>query len=158
MNIRHVAVLAVVLAVAGCGSKEKAESAAGDVRAKQAAAPEAVVAVLQSTGVPPVAKMGFVLLAAPVVGSQSALRLEVSSAVPVPALQVSVEGSDITVDPATAHATLAVEADKTATHELRFTPQREGLADVTVRLRAGTDGAETVYSVPVMAAKPATGA
>ncbi len=106
MNIRLVAVLAVVvLVVAGCGSKEKAEGAAGadtGVRAKQAAGAEAVAAVLQSTGTP-VAKLGFVVVAAPVVGLQSALRLDISAAAPVPALLVSAEGDGVTIDPVGAH-------------------------------------------------------
>ncbi len=86
MNIRLVAVLAVVLVVAGCGSKEKADGAAGadtGVRAKQAAGAEAVAAVLQSTGTP-VAKLGFRAGGcAGYWGVQSGLRLDISAAAPV---------------------------------------------------------------------------
>jgi hypothetical protein len=74
----------------------------------------------------------------------------------VPDLQVRAESASITIDPATAVASVSIAAGKTVSHQVRLTPQREGLAEVTVRLRAGADGAETVYVIPVLVAATAT--
>jgi hypothetical protein len=158
MKIRYVAPLFMLAAVAGCGDSEKIDAGTQSAaRAPAAAAAGAVAAVLQSSGAP-LAKLGFVVLAVPVNGTQSGLRLELSASEPVPTLQLSVEGDGVTVDAATSRMSFALAtAGATAHHEVRFVPQREGLAQVTVRLRQTADGPETVYAIPVLVAK-ATGA
>jgi hypothetical protein len=91
-------------------------------------------------------------------GAQSGLRLDVTSAEPA-ALVVSAEGDGLAIDPATARASLAfVTGGTTVSHELKFTPQREGLTEVTVKLRtAETESVETVYVIPVLVSKTAAG-
>lgn len=155
MKIRYVAPLCMLAALAGCGDSEKTEPGTQTAaRAPAAAAAGAVAAVLQSSGTP-LAKLGFVVLAVPVNGAQAGMRLELSSAEPVPALQLSVEGDGVSVDAATARMSFALAAGATAQHDVRFVPQREGLAQVTVRMRQTTDGPETVYAIPVLVAKAA---
>jgi hypothetical protein len=160
MNNRLVAVLVVVLAVAGCGKNKQADNAAAAgamARAPVAAGADAVAAVLQTPGTP-VAKLGFVVVTRPVLGAQSGLRLDVTSAVPA-ALLASAEGDGVVIDAATARTSLAfVTGGSTVSHELKLTPQREGLAEVTVRLRSTEpDSVETVYVVPVLVARAAAG-
>jgi hypothetical protein len=116
-----------------------------------------VPAVLQSEGTP-VANLAFVVLTRPVVGVQSELRLDFTAAAAVPALQVRAEAMSITIDPATAQTSVLIEAGKTVSHQLKITPQREGLTEITVHLRAGADSTETVYVVPVLVAAMAAGA
>jgi hypothetical protein len=137
MNYRLLSLLVVVLAAAGCSGEKADGDAPAAVKAPVAAVAEAVAAVLQSGGTP-VAKLGFVVLT-------------------VPALQVLTEGEAINIDPATAQASVSLEAGKTASHTVRLTPQREGLTRVTVRLRSATDSAETVYDIPVLVGAAATG-
>jgi len=159
MNNRLVAMLVVACVVAGCSRGEQ-EGAATDTpaaRAPVAPGADVVAAVLQSTGTP-VAKLGFVLAAKPVVGVRSGLRLDVSDAAQVSALLLQAEAEGLAIDPATAQASLAIVEGKAASHELSFTPQREGLLEITVRLRSGEeDGSEAVYVIPVLVEKPAAG-
>ena len=157
MNKRLLAVLGVVLAVAGCGKSDNTDKAAGAQSAARATVvpgADAVAAVLQSAGTP-IAKVGFVVLTKPVVGVQSALRLDLTA--PEPA--VVPEGDGLVVDPASARADVSlVTAGATVNHELKFTPQREGLSEVTVRLHSGDSGTpETTYVIPVLATKAAAG-
>lgn len=159
MKIRNVTPLFMLAALAGCGDSEK--TGAGPQAAARApvaaAAAGAVAAVKQSPGAP-LAKLGFVVLAAPVNGTPSGVRLELSATEPVPTLQLFVEGDGVLVDAATARMNFALAtADTTVQHEVRFVPQREGLVQVTVRMRQTADGPETVYAIPVLVAK-ATGA
>jgi hypothetical protein len=156
MNYRLLSLLVVVLAAAGCSGEKADGDAPAAVKAPVAAVAEAVAAVLQSGGTP-VAKLGFVVVTKPMVGAQSDLRLELSALAAVPALQVLTEGEAINIDPATAQASVSLEAGKTASHTVRLTPQREGLSRVTVRLRSATDSAETVYDIPVLVGAAATG-
>jgi hypothetical protein len=157
MNNRLAAILVVALVVAGC-SRGEPDGAAGDVAARAPAAPGAdvVAGVLQSSGTP-VAKLGFVLGPKPAIGIQSSLRLDISAAAPVPTLQLVAEPDGLALDPATARSTLALAAGKVVSHELLFTPEREGLSEITVRLRSGEEGSETIYAIPVLVEKPAAG-
>jgi hypothetical protein len=155
MNNGLLAMLVVGGLVAGCSGEKAGGSAPTEAKAPAAAGVEAVAAVLQSDGTP-VAKLAFVVVTRPVVGAQSDLRLDFSAAAVVPDLQVRAESASITIDPATAVASVSIAAGKTVSHQVRLTPQREGLAEVTVRLRAGADGAETVYVIPVLVAATAT--
>jgi hypothetical protein len=158
MNKSLVAMLVVVLAVAGCGKNKQADGAAdaaATARAPVAAGADAVAAVLQSTGTP-MAKLGFVVLTKPVIGVQSALRLDITSPDPAALLLVA-EADGLDIDPASARASVAfVTGGTTVSHELKVTPQREGLAEVTVRLRSGeAESVETVYVIPVLVARTA---
>lgn len=159
MNNRLVAMLVVACAVAGCSRGEQG-AAALDAPAAQAPAAtraDVVAAVLQSTGTP-VAKLGFVLANKPVVGVRSGLRLDVSAAAQVPTLLLRAEAEALAIDPATALASLALVDGKAVSHELGFTPQREGLTEITVRLRSDEEGGtEAVYVIPVLVEKPAAG-
>jgi hypothetical protein len=155
MNNRLPAMLVVGCLVAACSGEKAGDSATTAAKAPAAAGVEAVAAVLQSEGAP-AAKLAFVVVTRPVVGAQSDLRLDFSAAAVVPDLQVRVESASITVDPATAVANVSIAAGKTVSHQVRFTPQREGLAEITVRLRAGAGGTETVYVIPVLVAATAT--
>ena len=76
------------------------------------------------------------------------LRIEVTAAEPVSALQLSAESTSLILAPASAMLALA-SAGAPVTHELIATSQQEGLAELTVRLKAG-EGAEAVYAVPVL--------
>jgi hypothetical protein len=159
MNNRLVAMLVVAQVVAGCGRNEQADNAAGTqaaARATATAGADVVAAVLQSPGTP-VAKLGFVVTTSPAVGAPSSLRLEISAPAPVPNLQFTAEGEGMAIDPATARVGFALAtAGAVATHELRFTPQRDGLTEVTVRLR-NEAGEETTYVIPLLVAKAAGG-
>jgi hypothetical protein len=149
MNMSSRIVLIAVLAMAGC-SKSPSDAASSQINTKApvAAATEAVAAVLVSG--PPTAKLGFVLAAKPVVGASVELRLDFSAVEAVPALQLRAEAEAATIDPATAQIGLAIEAGKTASHQLRLTPGQEGFTEVTIRFRTAPDGAETVYSIPLL--------
>jgi hypothetical protein len=155
MNNYLPAMLAVGFLVAGCSGEKAGDTVITGAKAPAAAGVEAVAAVLQSAGTP-VAKLAFVVVTRPVVGAPSDLRLDFSAAAVIADLQVRAESASLTIDPATAVASVSIDAGKTVSHQLRFTPQREGLAEVTVRLRAGADGAETVYVIPVLVAATAT--
>ena len=154
---RLLTMLVVGVVASGC-TGEKAEVGAS-AAAKPPAAPaaEATAAVLQSDGTP-VAKLEFVLSARPVVGAPLEMRLDYSATTAIHVLQVRTEATSLAIDPAGAQASVALEAGKTSSHQIRFTPQREGLAEITVRLRALPDGAETVYVIPVLVAAAAGGA
>jgi hypothetical protein len=149
MNKRLLGVLIAVLVVAGCG-KGSSDDASSQIktRAPVAATADVVAAVLVSG--PPVAKLGFVLAAKPVVGAQVDLRLDLTASEAVPALQLRAEADGVTIDPATAQIGLAIEGGKTASHQLRLTPDKVGLTEVTVRYRTAPESAETVYSIPVL--------
>lgn len=151
MNKLSLVMLVAALGMAGC-SENPSGDASGPAKNKApaAATAEAVAAVLLSG--PPVAKLGFVLDAKPVVGTATALRLDFTSTEAVPALQVRAEADGVMIDVATAQIGLAIEAGKTATHQLTVTPGKEGLAEITVRLRTAPDSAETVYSIPLLVA------
>jgi hypothetical protein len=158
MNNRLVSMLVAVLVVTGCSSGDQAGGAAGPKAASKAATAgvEAVTAVLQSAGAP-VAKVDFVVVTRPVVGAQTVLQLNISAPAPVSNLQLVAEGDGVLVDPASAKAGFVLLADKMSHHDLRFTSQREGLGQVTVRLSGGPDAAETVYAIPVLVAAAGTG-
>jgi PBP1b-binding outer membrane lipoprotein LpoB len=155
MNKRLLAVLVVTLMASGC-SREKAEGGAASItKTSTPAGSEPVAAVLQSTGTP-VAKLGFVLVTQPVVGRQSELRLDLSSATTIGALQVRTESESFNIDSTTAQASVKVEAGQTATHDVKLIPKSAGLTQVTVRLQSD-DGSEAVYAIPVLVAATAAG-
>ncbi len=159
MNNRLVAMLVVAFVAAGCSRGEQEEAAADTPAARAPVAPGAdvVAAVLQSSGMP-VARLGFVMAAKPVVGVRSGLRLDVSAAAQVPILLLQTEAEGLAIDPATAQASLVIGEGRAASHELGFTPHREGLTEITVRLRSGEEGGtEAVYVIPVLVEKPAAG-
>jgi hypothetical protein len=155
MRFGAAAVAALALALAAC--EKKPEQAAAPTSPKGQAAPavdtrsgdpDAVAAVLQSPGAPAVS-LAFVVGARPVVGKPFALKLLVSAAEPVPALELAIESADLIVSPATGVLALA-SAGTAAEHELVATPRQEGISSLTVRLRASPDATESVYVVPVL--------
>lgn len=159
MNNRLVAMLVVAFVVGGCsrGEQEGAATDAPAARAPAAPGADVVAAVLQSTGTP-VARLSFVIAAKPVLGVRSGLRLDFSAAAQASALLLQVAAEGLTIDPATAEASLTLVDGEVVSHELGFTPQREGLSEITVRLRSGEEGgAEAVYVIPVLVEKPAAG-
>jgi hypothetical protein len=158
MNNRLVSMLVVAFVVTGCSSGDQAGGAAGPKAAtrKAAVGVEAVAAVLQSAGAP-VAKLDFVVVSRPVVGTQTVLQLNIVAPAPVSSLQLTAEGDGVVIDPGTAKAAFVLPADKLSHHDLRFTSQREGLGQVTVRLSNGPDVAETVYVIPVLVSRAGTG-
>jgi hypothetical protein len=152
MKTHALAFVAMALALSACGSKSEDDAGAGTQAAtatanNSARAGDAVAAVLQSQGTP-VARLAFVLETRPVVGQPFSIKLEVSAAEPVAALQLSAESTSLILAPASAILALA-SAGEPVTHELIATSQQEGLAELTVRLKAG-EGAEAVYAVPVL--------
>jgi hypothetical protein len=154
INTRMLAVLVAGVSVAGCSGEKAGDAAPAVNKAPVVQGADAVAAVLQSSGTP-LAKLGFVVATRPVAGMPLELRLDLSSASGVPAVQVRVEAQSFAIDPATAQVSVAVEAGRTVSHHVNLTPQKEGLAEVTVRLRSA-DSAETVYAIPVLVAAAAT--
>ena len=155
MNNRLLATLVVAIAVSACSGEKAGGEAPTAIKAPVAPGADATAAVLQSGGTA-LARVAFVLVTKPVVGTSSDLRLDLSATEAVPALQVQTQAETITVDPATAQAVVSLESGKTVSHVVRITPQSEGLTRVTVRLRSAADSNETVYDIPVLVA--ATGA
>ena len=147
------------LLLAACGSSEGEKAAAEAQRAARpvdaAAMPEAVSAVLQSPG-KPLARLQFEMDARPVVGVPFRLKLTATSEESLPVLQLTAESSRLGIEPAS--ALLALETvGEGVSQELTVTPAEEGLAELVVRLRTGTEGPESVYAVPVLVAAPAKG-
>jgi hypothetical protein len=141
MKTHTVAFVAMALALSACGSKSDDDAAGGTQAAPTTAngprggAGDAVAAVLQSEGTP-VARLAFVLETRPVVGQPFSIKLEVTAAQPLPALQLSAESASLILAPASAVLALP-SAEVPVTHELIATSQQEGLAELGVRLKAG---------------------
>jgi PBP1b-binding outer membrane lipoprotein LpoB len=155
MQKRLLAILVASLVASGCSREKAEEGAVATTKAPSATASEPVAAVLQSIGTP-VATLAFVVVTQPVVGRQSELRLDLSSPAAIAALQVRTESETITIDSSTAQASVAVEAGKTTSHQVRLIPRSAGLTEVTVHLRSN-DGPEAVYAIPVLVAATAAG-
>jgi hypothetical protein len=147
-------ILAIAVALVGCGKPDQEGAGSPEPRSPTAAdsaersgAGEAVAAVLQSAGTP-VAKLSFVVATRPVKGQPFTLQLLASATAPVPALQVTAASGSLEISPAT--AVLALDAaGVTASQDLTVTAQQEGLAELTVRLQSGA-GEATVYAIPVL--------
>ncbi|MDQ2641524.1 MAG: hypothetical protein M3Y79_13215 [Pseudomonadota bacterium] len=149
MKTAAVAMLVMALALAGCKDKPPDDGAGTTARAASAVrgtASDAVAAVLMSTGTP-VAKLSYVVESRPVQGVPFTVSLLASAATSIPALEMAVSSPTLEIEPVT--GTLALEADKPATHELTLTSAEEGLTEFTVRLKAD-GGAEAVYAIPVL--------
>jgi hypothetical protein len=141
------------LALAACNRNPEPDAATGTAPGAvatvgaAAGANDAVAAVLKSEG-NAVAGLSFLMTERPVVGKPFTVQLLVSAAEAVPSLRVVVESSGLTVTPAT--STLSItEAGKPVTLDLSVTGDKEGLAEITVRL-GGDSVAEAVYAVPVL--------
>jgi hypothetical protein len=150
-------VAAMALVVTACGGKSDDGTAAAPTgtAAQGPGSPrgdELVAAVLQSPGAP-VAKLAFQLETRPEVGKPFAVKLHASATEALPELQVMIESTSLVAAPDT--AVLALDTVGTAVgHEVTVTAQQAGLAELTVRLRAGA--VESVYVIPVLvAAAPA---
>jgi len=148
MDKRLFVALVAACVAAGCSGEKAGSHSPSAARAPVATGDDTVAAVSQSGA--SIAALRFAVVTKPAVGAQSDLRLDLFAEAAVPELLVQAEAEAITVDPATAKASVAIEAGKTASHTLRITPRREGLTRVTVRLRSGADGAESVYDIPVL--------
>jgi hypothetical protein len=152
MKTSAVTMLAVALALAGCGDKPAADGEAGTAvpsgegTAARAAPGDAVPAVQMSTGTP-VAKLSYVVETRPLKGVPFNVSLLVSAGASIPVLEVAASSTTLEVVPAT--GVLTLEGGKPATHELTITAAGEGLAEFTVSLK--TEGAaEAVYAIPVL--------
>lgn len=158
MKMAALTMLAVALALAGCGDQPPEEGAgsaasAAEGTAARGAPGDAVPAVLMSSGTP-VAKLSYVLESRPLKGVPFKVSLLVAAGTSIPALEVAASSGTLEVQPAM--ATVAIEGGKPATHELSLTSPAEGLFEFTVRLT--TEGAtEAVYAIPVLV-MPAQGA
>jgi hypothetical protein len=155
------AMAAMALVVAACGGSPDEGAGASPAGASAPASgaqrsEDVVAAVLQTPGVP-VAKLSFQIDARPVVGKPFGVKLLASASQALPELQLAIESSSLIAAPDT--ATLALDGSGTAVaHDLTVTARQEGLAELTVRLKAGI--AESVYVIPVLvisaaAAEPA---
>jgi hypothetical protein len=151
MKMAAVTMLAMALALAGCGDRPAGDGAgspasAGEGAAARGAPGDAVAAVLMSSGTP-VAKLSYVVETRPLKGAPFKVSLLVAAGTSIPALEVAASSGTLEVQPAT--ATLPIEGGKQATHELTLTSPAEGLLEFTVRLK--TEGAaEAVYAIPVL--------
>jgi len=151
MKTAAVTMLVMALALAGCKDKPAEDEAgatarSGDSTAVRGAASDAVAAALLSTGTP-LAKLSYVVESRPLKGAPFKVSLLVSAATSIPALEMAVSSPVLEIEPVT--GTLALEAGKSASHELTLTSAEEGLVEFTVRLKA--DGAaEAVYAIPVL--------
>lgn len=157
MKIVLVAGFALALAACGSGGSDEQQQAAGAASAQRAAAAgdEAVAAVLQSTGAP-VARLSFVIESRPEPGKPFRVRLVVTAAEAVPALQLGADSTSLAVSAASAPTVLALaQAGEPVTHALELTAAQEGLSELFVRLRRSAEEAETVYVIPVLVGKPA---
>lgn len=149
----------MALAVTACGGKsdEGSTAAPAGTTAPASGAPrsdDVVAAVLQSPGVP-VAKLSFQIESRPVAGKPFAMKLLASATQALPELQLTIESSSLIAAPDT--ALLALDAAGTTVgHDLTVTARQEGLAELTVRLKAGM--AESVYVIPVLVTSAAAAA
>ncbi|MET0279505.1 MAG: hypothetical protein ABW278_00070, partial [Steroidobacteraceae bacterium] len=129
------------------------DAAAPGTAAPSAAGREESVAAVLLSGVAP-AQLRFLIGTRPAVGAPFVLKLEMVAPQSEPDLQVAVgPAADFTADPAI--AAVALTAATRATQEITVTPRRAGLMELPVRLRAGGEGAEAAYSIPVLVGAPA---
>jgi hypothetical protein len=148
--------MAMALSLAACGGgKPDADGAAAAAASKAAARPadESVAAVLVSPGAAP-AQLRFLVGAAPEPGKPFTLTISATAAQPLPELQLELESAGIAVSPASAVVAIG-EAGGIATHEFTATPGAAGLAEISVRMRAGAEGPEARYAIPVLVRDPA---
>jgi hypothetical protein len=145
------AMAAMALVVAACGGSPDEDAAAPPTGATAPGSgaqrgEDVVSAVLQSPGVP-VAKLAFHIDTRPVVGKPFGVKLLASASQALPELHLTIESSSLIAAPDT--ATLALDGSGTAVaHDITVTARQEGLAELTVRLKAGI--AESVYVIPVL--------
>jgi hypothetical protein len=148
-------VAAMALVIAACGGKSEQGTSAGPAgaaaRDSGSRSDDVVSAVLQSPGTP-VAKLAFQLETRPVAGTPFPVKLLASATEALPQLQVTIESTSLVAAPDT--AVLMLDAVGTAVgHELTVTARQAGLAELTVRLKAGA--VESVYVIPVLVAAAA---
>jgi hypothetical protein len=156
-----VALAVLTLGLVACGDTPGPESGPNSAVSTQARSAtggprgsDAVSAVRLSEGAP-VAELEFVIDSRPVAGKPFHVKLQVSAAAPVPALQLAAESTSLIVAPAS--ATLAIEsADQPAVQDLTVTAPAAGLLELGVRLKSG-DAPETLYSIPVLVAAAEAG-
>jgi hypothetical protein len=141
------------LLLAGCGGGPEQGGAVPGAPATSGATPgdESVSAVLLSAAPAP-AQLRFLVASRPVVGTPFNIRLDVQSTTPVPALQLTMApAAEFSVEPVSAVLTLAT-AGVRASQEIVVTPRQAGVSSLSVRLRAGAEGPEAEYAIPVMVA------
>src|SRR5688572_3959238 len=112
MKTHALAFVTMVLVLCACGSKSEDDAGDGTQAASatanngsRAGANDAVAAVLQSEGTP-VARVVFVLETRPVVGQPFSIKLEITAAEPVAALQLSAESATLILAPTSATVAL----------------------------------------------------
>jgi hypothetical protein len=146
--------VAAILALAGCGSREDAqpagEAASGTSSGSTAISQgdDSVAAVLQSQGTP-LATVRFTLPEKPVAGRSFPLQLAVTSSQGGASLRLSLESEGLQVSPPSAELDFS-PSNTTRTQDLTLTATEAGIMDLTVRLTGGEGAAETVYVIPVM--------
>lgn len=164
-RMKHFLVAMLALALAACGSKgeDEATPAASTAGSRPVAVGnDSVAAVLESQGTP-AAQLRFLIETRPVAGKQFGLQLIASASEPVPQLLVAIESDQLRFDAASIELDLSQESDAgtartySASHDLLASAREEGLAEVTVRLRADADSPEAVYVFPVLVARPEPG-
>lgn len=140
------------LVLAGCGSSGPETGSTGGGAPAAASAvrgDESVAAVLQSNGPAP-AQLRFVIASRPALGMSFTLRLEATAAAPVPVLQLAIDpGAEFSVEPANFSLALA-EAGARGSQDVTVTPRQAGLGSLSVRLKAGEEGAAAEYVIPVL--------
>lgn len=139
------------LMLAGCGGGADQGGAAPDAPSATSARPgEESVAAVQVSAAPAPAQLRFVIASRPVVGVPFNLRLDLQAATPVPALQLTMaSAAEFTVEPVSVMLTLPT-AGARGSQEFAVTPRQAGLSSLSVRLRAGAEGQEAEYAIPVM--------
>jgi hypothetical protein len=156
MQMKNSLIAMLALSLAACGGgKPDADAAVQAAASKAAAKPadESVAAVQVSGGSAP-AQLRFVVGASPEPGKPFTLMLSATAAQPVAQLQLELDGAGMAVTPASALVSIG-EAGGVATHEFTVTPAAPGLAQISVRMRAGEEAPETRYAIPVLVTDPA---
>ncbi len=132
--MKTVLVMATVLLLAGCDAgKSTSDGAAPGAAAPSVPGREESVAAVLLSGVAP-AQLRFLIGTRPVVGAPFVLRLELTAALSVPELQLSLGPSaDFAADPAIVAVSLATPGVK-ASQDINVTAKKPGLMELPVRL------------------------
>lgn len=163
--MKHFLVATLALVLAACGSKGEDETAPAASTAESrpaASGNDSVAAVLESLGTP-AAQLRFVIDTRPVAGKPFGLQLIAFASEPVPQLLVAIESDQLRLDATAVELDLSQEVDGgtarsySASYDLLATAREEGLAEVSVRLRADADSPEAVYVIPVLVSAPEGG-
>jgi hypothetical protein len=148
---------AALVVLAGCGSKEEgggklASGSAGVAPAAAAPADDSVAAALLSEGAP-LATVRFSLPERPGTGEPFPLKLVFTAPQAGAVLQARIETSGPVAVPDSLE--LDFTAATTTSQELVLTAQKEGMAELVVKITTGDSAAETAYAIPLLVGAPA---